>query len=206
VFLELGFDALLVDFRGSGGSEGAVTTLGHDEALDVAAAVKLAESLEAVRPMILFGYSMGSVGVMRAVAESGVRPDAIILEGSFSTLLQAVKNRFTLMGLPSFPAAHLLVFWGGAQHGFNGFKLSALDYARKVACPVLLLHGASDRRSTVEEARALSNAVAGPATLHVFEGSGHASEASRQPARWRGAVASFLTSAVSSSSRGARRE
>jgi len=206
VFLEQGFDALLVDFRGSGGSDGNATTLGHDEALDVAAAVKLAESLGAVRPMILFGYSMGSVAVMRAVAECGVRADAVILEGPFSTLLRAVKNRFTLMGLPSFPAAHLLVFWGGVQHGFNAFSLDALEYARKVTCPVLILHGGRDQRSTVEEARALSEALTGPATLRVFEKAGHDSAADRQPAKWREAVASFLTRIGSSFAKGARQE
>ncbi|MBN2492932.1 MAG: alpha/beta fold hydrolase [Planctomycetes bacterium] len=191
-FHALGFDTLLVDFRGSGGSAGHATTLGHDEVLDVAAAVRLAESLPAVEPVILYAYSMGTAAVLRAGATAGVRPAALILEGPFSTMLQAVENRFALMELPAFPAAHLLVFWGGVQHGFNAFAHSALDYARSVRCPVLVLRGELDSRSTAGEAAALRAALAGPAELVAIPGAGHDSVATERPDEWRGAVAHFL--------------
>jgi alpha-beta hydrolase superfamily lysophospholipase len=57
------------------------------------------------------------------------------------------------MGLPTFPAAQLLVFWGGVQQGFNGFRHNPAEYARSVKCPVLMMHGEHDSRVTVEQAR-----------------------------------------------------
>jgi hypothetical protein len=48
------------------------------------------------------------------------------------------------MNVPSFPAAQLLVFWGGVQAGFNGFSHRPAEYAKSVSCPVLFLHGEDD--------------------------------------------------------------
>ena len=137
----LGYSLLLVDFRGSGGSSGSDTTIGVQEAEDVVTALAHGRSLAADSPVILYGQSMGSVAVLRAVAELGIRPDAVVLECPFDRLVNTVSNRFQAMGLPAFPCAHLLVFWGGWQHGFNGFEHNPVEYAGKVDCPALLLHG-----------------------------------------------------------------
>ncbi len=77
-----------------------------------------------------------------------MQPAALVLESPFDALLSTVVNRFALMGLPAFPFAHLLVFWGGVQQGFNGFRHYPADYATEVRCAVLLLDGANDTRVT----------------------------------------------------------
>jgi hypothetical protein len=60
-------------------------------------------------------------------------------------LLNAVKSRLQAFGIPSFPLAESIVFWGGVQHGFNGFDHNPVTFASRVKCPTLLLHGATDR-------------------------------------------------------------
>src|SRR5262249_39182856 len=59
-FHELGYAALAVDFRGSGGSSGNVTTIGVREADDVAAALAHARTHRPGGPVVLFGKSMGA--------------------------------------------------------------------------------------------------------------------------------------------------
>jgi hypothetical protein len=54
-FHDLGFVAVLVDFRGTGGSEKSVNSLGYDEANDVAAAVRHARERALPRPLVLYG-------------------------------------------------------------------------------------------------------------------------------------------------------
>src|SRR5262249_17867612 len=155
VFHDLGFTALPIDFRGSGGSDGNTTTLGYQEARDVAAAVRYAQSRGLPAPLILYGQSMGAAAVFRSIPALGVEPDGVILESVFARMLGTVRNRFDLMGAPSFPAAELLVFWGGAQAGFSGFEHNPEEYATACTCPALVLHGAHDRRARLEEGEAV---------------------------------------------------
>ncbi len=135
----MGYAAFLLDFHGSGGSRGSDTSIGVREADDAARAVEYVRRKFPNRRLILYGQSMGSA--FGAIAVNGVRPDAIIVECPFDRLLSTASNRFAAMGLPAFPAAHLLIFWGGVQQGFNAFRHNPVEYARNVACPVLLLHG-----------------------------------------------------------------
>jgi len=191
-FHELRCNTLLVDFRGSGGSEGDATTLGMFEANDVAAACELARTLAPREPLVLYGRSMGSVAVLRAIAHHGVRPDGAILECPFDRLLGTVEHRFTAMGLPAFPCAELLVFWGGVQHGMNGFAHNPVEYASRVDCPVLLLHGEKDKRVNVREVEAVCGNLAGEKRLEVFPEVGHEACYRTRPDLWIQHVGAFL--------------
>jgi alpha-beta hydrolase superfamily lysophospholipase len=191
-FYKLGYAIFLVDFRGSGGSSGSVTTIGVSEAEDVARTLEWVRAKWAGRPVILYGQSMGSAAILRAIAEHGARPDAVVLECPFDKLLSTVKNRFSAMGLPSFPFAQLLVFWGGVQHGFNGFNHNPVEYAEHVRCPVLLLQGGEDPRVTTEQAEAIFANLRGEKEFQLFPGVGHESYGAARPELWNLTVARFL--------------
>ena len=189
----LGASVLLVDFRGSGGSSESYATLGLREAEDVAAAVRYAQQHLPHSALVLYGQSMGSAAILRAIHAHGVRPDGVILESIFDSMLGTVRNRFAAMGVPAFPAAELLVFWGGRQFGFDGFAHNPVDYAQSLACPALFLHGADDPRATLAEGRRVFAAAPAPGKqLVVFDHVGHDSYAAQQPERWRGAVQPFI--------------
>lgn len=189
---EMGASVLLVDFRGSGGSSEAYATLGWREAEDVAAVVRFAQESLPPSALILYGQSMGSAAILRAVHTLNVRPDAVILESVFDTMRNAIRARFRAMGVPAFPSAELLAFWGGRQFGFNAFAHNPAAYAASLQCPVLFLHGADDPRATLAQARRVLAAAPGPKEMVVFENVGHASYAAAHPDAWRAAVQSFL--------------
>jgi uncharacterized protein len=191
-FLDMGASVLLVDFRGSGDSSASYTTLGYEEAEDVATAVRYARDHFDHPQVILYGQSMGAAAVLRAVHIGGVQPDALIVEAVFDRMLNAVRHRFEAMGVPSFPSAQLLVFWGGCQFGFNGFSHNPTDYAGSVKCPILFLHGAADPKAHVEEARRVFDAVPGAKQFREFAGVRHESAVVRYPEQWRDAVRQFL--------------
>lgn len=192
-FADLGFCTLSVDFRGSGGSTGGnQTTLGYFEADDVAAAVRWASTSVGADAPILYGFSMGSAAVLRAVGRLGLAPKAVIVEAAFDRMRSTVENRFHMMHLPAFPMARLLVFWGGFQNGFPGLAHNPVDYAADVTCPVLLIHGAQDDRVTVSEAQAIHAALRGPKTLRLVTGGRHEATAAMSPAEWRQLVEPFL--------------
>jgi uncharacterized protein len=191
-FHELGYAAFLLDFHGSGGSRGNGTSIGVHEADDIAQAVEYVRQKFPSRTLILYGQSMGSAAILRAIAVNGVRPTAIIVECPFDRLLSTAANRFAAMGLPAFPGAHLLIFWGGLQHGFNAFRHNPVEYARAVHCPVLLLHGAKDTRVTRAQAESIFENFPGEKEFTVFAHAGHESYLGAAPGQWTESVSRFL--------------
>jgi alpha-beta hydrolase superfamily lysophospholipase len=191
-FHRMGYDVLLVDFRGAGGSSGSDTTLGIREAEDVAAVAEFAAERWPGPPVIPFGRSMGAAAILRAVGRLGISPAAAIVECPFDRMLNAVRNRFIAMAVPSFPGAELLVFWGGRRLGFDGFSHNPADDAATVLCPTLVLAGSDDTRATPSQVRAVYDRLPGDKHWHLFEGTGH--EAFRQgaPADWDREVEAFL--------------
>jgi alpha-beta hydrolase superfamily lysophospholipase len=200
-FHDLGYAAFLLDFRGSGDSDGWETTVGYKEAEDVGRAMEYAAGRWPDWPQVLYGQSMGSAAALRAVAVCGARPAALVLENPFDRFLSTVENRFGLMGLPAFPAARLLVFWGGVQHGIPAFDHNPVDYAAQVDCPVLLLHGREDRMVTAAQAEAIFRRLPGPKRLEWFADVGHGPLLGPRPEQWRQAVSQFLTEAVAAARR-----
>jgi len=189
---DLAYTVVLVDFRGAGGSTGDDTTLGVREAADVAAAFADAQRAWPGRPSVLYGVSMGSAAILRAIATHGVRPSAVILESPFDRLLATTQNRFRAMGLPAFPAAQLLVLWGSVQQGSNGFAHNPVDYARAVDCPALLLHGEQDPRVTTAQATAIFERLGGEKQFARFPDAGHDLLIATAPQDWERHVAGFL--------------
>lgn len=172
VFNQLGYTTLLVDFMGSGGSEGNVTTIGYKEAEQVKTCVDyLADKGE--KEIILFGSSLGAAAIMRAVGELNTRPSAVILECPFGSMQEAVEARFENMGVPVFPMANLLVFWGGVQQGFWAFGHEPREYAKAIDIPVLLLYGKKDDRVRQQEIEGVYANLAGYKQLITYSEEGH---------------------------------
>lgn len=199
-FHEHGLDAILVDFPGSGGSDGDVTTLGWREADVVRDMVaRFGPAPGSGGRLVLFGRSMGAAAVLRAVGVLGVSADRLVLENPFDRLVTTAGHRFEAMGLPAFPAADLLVFWGGVQLGFDGLSHDPVDYARGVRVPTLLMVGAEDDRARPEEVIAIDRALAGPRfDVEVFPGAGHVGLIAADADRWAAAVEEVLEPSVPS--------
>jgi alpha-beta hydrolase superfamily lysophospholipase len=196
LFHEMGYATVLVDFRACGGSAGSDTSIGVYEADDVAAAYEYVRTRWRDEPVILFGQSMGGAAVLRAVAIHDLEPAALVLECPFDRLIGTVKNRFSVMGLPSFPFAQLLVFWGGVQQGFDGFGHNPMDYSLEVTVPTLLLYGGRDTMVQPAEARRVFDNLAGAKQIELFSERGHESYVAREADRWSDVVTNFLTSHV----------
>ncbi len=186
-----GYSTFLVDFRGSGGSDGNYTTIGYREADDVVSSFNFARTLLPDKPLILYGQSMGGAAILRAISAKGVSPDALIIEAVFDRMLSTVKARFSAMGIPSFPSAHLLTYWGSRQMDFSGLKHNPVNYARSVNFPTLILHGKEDPRATVEQAQNIFNHLDCSKKLVLFDNVGHNSCHDADPDKWKQAVEDF---------------
>jgi uncharacterized protein len=192
VFHSLGYDTLLVDFRGVGGSSGNTSTLGMREAEDVALSVLYTERKSPKHPIVLYGISMGTSAILKALAEGKVNPNAIILELPFARLVDAVGSRLQAIAIPTFPMAELTVLWGSIQHGFNGFTHNPADYASQVNCPTLILHGKLDRWTTLAEIDRIYRNLHGIKQLSIFPNAGHDLLVTVDRDRWMQDIEKFL--------------
>lgn len=193
----MGYNTFLIDFIGSGGSEGVQTSIGYHEATDVTAAFQYIQTRfkneNATLPIYLFGSSMGAVAILKAIYDDDFQPDAILIECPFASMYQAVANRFKLAKIPTFPLAPLLVFWGGAQNWFWGFGHLPTKYAQKVQCPVLLMYGEQDEKVNRSEIDAIYNALNTTKELVIFPNAGHSDYFEQHRSDWANTVSQFLT-------------
>ena len=187
-----GYSCFLVDLRGSGGSDGTQTSIGYHEAIDVAITYKYIKKQFGESKIILYGQSMGGAAILRSIHVHCITPDAVVLESVFNRLSDTVHHRVRTMGLPAFPIAPLLVFWGGMQCDYSGFQHNPVEYARSVTCPALVLHGAEDPWVTVNESRQIYENLDGPKQFVLFEKTGHESCFHRDPETWAVNVEAFL--------------
>ncbi|RYD98496.1 MAG: alpha/beta hydrolase [Sphingobacteriales bacterium] len=190
-FRRFGYNTLLLDFRGAGGSAGDQCTIGYKEAADVTAAVRFLNE-RGEKNIYLFGTSMGAAAALRALATDSLPVKGAIIECPFGSMLQTVKNRFHTQGVPTFPLAHLLLFWGGVENGFNAFAHNPEAYASSVRCPVLLLWGAKDEKVTQAETDRIYAHLQGPKKLVVFPEAGHENYLRKYAPEWTAAVDDFL--------------
>jgi len=190
-FRGLGFNTLVVDFMGSGGSEGNSTTIGYKEAEEVRDCFNFLKE-NGFENIHLFGTSMGAVAIMRALHEYDIKPASIIIECPFGTMTQTVKARFKMMGVPAFPMAHLLLFWGGVQNGFWAFSHNPVDYVKRITCPVLLLYGESDPKVSRAEIESIYTNIKGEKVLRTYRLAGHENYLIKYHDQWLEDVKSFL--------------
>jgi len=191
VFRALGYSTLLVDFMGSGGSQGNQTTIGFLEAEQVYTCYNyLVEKGE--RNIYLFGTSMGSAAIMKAVNDYEIKPKGIIVECPFGSMYETVCARFEIMNAPTFPMAGLLVFWGGVQNGFLAFSHNPTDYAKNIDCPTLLLYGAKDDKVSRKEIDNIFCNLSGPKSLRIYSEAAHENYLTNYKKAWTMDVSDFL--------------
>ncbi len=195
IFLALGYNTLLVDFMGSGGSEGNQTTLGYKEAEQVKTAYDyIVQSGE--KNIILFGTSMGAVAILKCINDYPVNPSGIIIECPFGSMYRTTCARFHIMRTPVFPMASLLVFWGGVQNGFWAFGHRPTEYAKAVKCNTLLLYGEMDNKVSREETDEIFNNIGGKKTFKTYPLAGHENYLIKYKEEWTSDISAFLKNPI----------
>lgn len=190
-FLNLGYNTFLVDFMGSGGSEGNQTTIGFKEAREVKTYYDYI-SAKGEKNIYLFGTSLGAAAILKSINDYSLPVAGIIIECPFGSLYKTTCARFNSMGVPSFPMANLLVFWGGVQNGFWGFSYKPEEYAKKVTCPALLLYGEKDEKVSRGEIDIIYENLHGKKHLKTFPLAGHEEYLVKYKDEWIAEIKTFL--------------
>lgn len=200
----IGLHVLLLDVRGHGANAPEERPVSAGEyAADARAAVDLLLGRPDVERVALLGHSMGGAGVLLAAAEEP-RVAAVVAISAPADPYRLTRQTFRLARLPlpapvAWPLAWLATHALLGPRGHRVAAVSATNAVRRIAAPVLLVHGEADRvippdhmaRLAAARRRALPAAVTD--TLLVA-GAGH-SWHYELPA-FRAAVAAFLATAL----------
>lgn len=162
--LKHGFDLLIVDYQGYGGSEGRPTPRRTVD--DGVASLRYAASVNRGKGVGLFGQSIGAAVAAVAGAEEPLAA-GVVLEAGFSRyrdITASVLKRSWLTWPVAFVFPPLFVRkrWDPADH------------VGKIAPrPVLIIHGTSDRTIPLRMSQELYERAGEPKRLWVVKGGGH---------------------------------
>ncbi|MBM3130310.1 MAG: alpha/beta fold hydrolase [Chloroflexi bacterium] len=191
-----GYGALLFDLRNHGASAGAITTLGYAEVEDVRGAVNYLLTRSEVDPQCigLMGHSMGAGTALRAAARiPHVR--AVIAASAYTSIEDNLADGVEgLTGLPAFPFAPLVIWFGERETGLDIRKVRPVDDIAKISPrAVMLIHGELDPLIPVRNARQLYQAAREPKQLYIAPNAGHVGLLAANPREWERRVLEFLT-------------
>ena len=152
-FTRLGYDVLMVDYRGFGKSTGRRTQKAIKRDMQVIYN-KLKEKVEE-RYIILYGRSLGS-GFAAKLASMN-NPRMLILDAPYYSLSKVAKKF-----IPFMPLSILIKF-----------PMPTYKWLKYVHCPIHIIHGTDDRLIPYKTSVKLSKIKPEITTLHTVIGGGH---------------------------------
>jgi len=194
-----GYGALLLDLRNHGKSAGALTTLGYAEVEDVRGAVAYLQSRAEVNPhcIALMGHSMGGATVIRAAARiPQVR--AVIAASAFTSIEDNIAEGVRgLTGLPPFPFAPLIIWFGERETGMSINQMRPIDDVPLISPrAILFIHGQQDDLISASNSVRLFNAAREPKRLYLIPNAGHVGLLAANPREFERQVMEFLEMAL----------
>ena len=144
----LGFNLLFLDLRNCGESVGksTFTSMGYYEKEDILAAVNFLIEDKKSGPIGVYGYSMGSVASIMAMAKSP-KIKAAIFDSSFEKFSAIVDYNLEVSYkyLPKYPLYNLLYWIFKKRTGISLNAINPVDYIHKIAPrPILIVHSTGD--------------------------------------------------------------
>lgn len=166
------YSVLLFDFQAHGESTGEHITFGYLESMDAQAAVRFLRANAPHEKIGVIGVSLGGAAVL--LASPALDVNATVLEMVYPTINQAISNRLTMrLGGWAGSLTPLLSWQLKPRLGIDAEVLRPIDHIGKISLPILLIAGAEDQHTTLEESRRMFDAANEPKELWVVNGARH---------------------------------
>lgn len=192
---KLGYNALVIDQRAHGESEGQVISFGVKERLDCQSWANYASARFPGVPIILSGLSMGAATVL--MASELELPDSvcgIIADSPYSSPSAILEKVCRSRGYPMKICRPALTIAAKIWGRFELNTCTAKDAVRHAKVPILLIHGDDDRLVPWSMSQEIAIACASPVTVEIFPDAGHGLCYINDPRKYEYAVVNFLHS------------
>lgn len=189
-YLEQGYGVLLPDLRGSGKSREGLVTIGWKERKDLVACYDYLKK-QGYAHIGADGISLGAATICYAMPDL---PDLsfAIIESSYDTLVNAVRNRLAMYYTPHFIAYPYYVAFSMFS-GVPPWRMRPMDYVTRTSSPTLVLAGDSEVEIPMDETQSIyDRCTASIKELHFFKGAGHWNFLGKYPDEYKRVVLAFL--------------
>ena len=191
---KMGFNALVVDQRAHGISEGCTITFGIKEHRDCLNWIIYAnERFGTNTPIILSGLSMGAATVLMAAGLNLPQNVAcVIADSPYSTPSAIIEKVCADLHYPIFlcrPLIHMSALLFGH---FRLSSCSAKDAVTRSNVPILLIHGEDDRLVPCSMSHEIASCCSSPVVVQTFPCAGHGLCYLTDPVRYECVVYDFL--------------
>ncbi len=174
IFNRLGLSLFIFDYRGYGKSSGSPSEKGTYRDSEAAWNYLIQVRQKDPHKIVVFGRSLG--GSIAAWVSQVHKPQALILESTFTSLQEAARDRL--------PGLFVKLFVPD--------QYRTLQYLRMVHCPVLILHSRKDEIIPFRNGEALYAAASEPKEFVEIHGSHNRGFLDSQPL-YEAALDSFLS-------------
>ncbi|HWN97713.1 MAG TPA: alpha/beta fold hydrolase [Blastocatellia bacterium] len=203
VLRRAGFNVLLFDGRAHGDSEGRFVTYGFFERRDVETAIEwlIAEKGIERNRVGLAGESMGAAIALQVAAHNSWI-GAVWADSPFASL-RRVAEEF-VRRVTRLPVAVLNpVMWttmrvANYRGNFDIETVNPLELAKKITCPVTLVHGTKDQVIATAHSEQIYEALSGNKQIWFVEGARHARSVRFAKSEYSDRLIRFFTEKLSS--------
>lgn len=187
-----GYSVLLFDFQGSGESPGEQITFGYLEAMDARAAVRYVRGRLPGAKIGVIGSSLG--GAASVLGDRPLQVEGLVLEAVYPTIEEAISNRLALrLGHAGRHLAPLLVSQIDTRLGVDPKNLRPIERMLDIGCPLLLVAGERDDRTTLEESQRLFRAAPEPKEIWIIKDASHVDFHRHAPAEYEARILGFFS-------------
>jgi len=192
---QVGFSVLLFDFQAHGESLGEYITFGHREAYDASAAYDYIKQRLPNEKVAIIGVSLG--GASALLSPIATQVDALVLEAVYSDLETAIGNRLSIrMGQIGRMLTPLLSWQIEPRLGFKPSELAPIQQIAKVTAPVLIIAGAKDEHTLLDESKQFYMLANEPKELWVLPEVSHVDFYQHDPDEYQQRVLKFLSESL----------
>jgi hypothetical protein len=219
------FNTFTFDFRAHGErSSGQICTFGRDEQFDVIGAAHILHQHAALKdkPLLVYGFSMGSVATICALAREQDLFDAAVLDCPFDSSDAIIRRSidkltFSVAGFEfGLPGKDLL-----KKYAYNSYvqsfikhslktvakmdtleietnivPLNTVEFAKKITIPAFFIACKNDDRAPVEAVKAVYDAALGIKRLWITNGRRHFDSFFYNPEKYRFKINHFVTNVL----------
>jgi uncharacterized protein len=156
LFLQKNYNLLFIDFRHLGESQGAYSSVGHDEILDLQAALNYLHQRH-IDEVGVWGLSLGAaVALMTAPKAPAIK--AIVAESSYARLDKMADHYYPIPGL-NYIMGKLLRLWALLFLRIDIQSVQPVLGLQSLKIPVLLIYSKSDQVVPIEHGLIMQQAA-----------------------------------------------
>lgn len=171
----MGIETIVLDGRAHGESGGQFNTYGFKEKYDIVHIVDRIKTQQPDLPIGIWGHSLGGAIAIQALA-TDPRIEFGIVTSTFTdleTIVYDYQQRITL-GLGTEGLSNFLLQRASKIASFPPAKVKPIESVKEVEQPMLIAHGDSDRKISVEYGTALfQHLKSQDKELIIVQGAGH---------------------------------